>query len=200
MGSYHIIDGEKVSVRFRGQDKTCARCHKTVSLCPGKAMAKDCSLDRVLLSTHMEEHWTKVDYKPDTQELNEVDELDVQVGRKPHEPVDTLRPDHSLKYSSVVINGFSKLADEEDIYKILLEGGLPSDYEIDNIKKNDKSGQIVIENLEASVCISLTKHINGNKFVSRNIFVTSVVEKTPEKNAQPADLTNLSRQRRQVQV
>ena len=29
MGTYHIIDGEKVSVKYRGQDKTCARCHKT---------------------------------------------------------------------------------------------------------------------------------------------------------------------------
>ena len=28
MGSYHIIDGVKVSVRYRGQTRTCARCHK----------------------------------------------------------------------------------------------------------------------------------------------------------------------------
>ena len=41
MGSYHIIDGEKVIVRYRGQAKTCAKCHKTESICPGKAMAKD---------------------------------------------------------------------------------------------------------------------------------------------------------------
>ena len=60
MGSYHIIDGEKVSVKYRGQDKTCARCNKTESVCPGKAMARDCNYDRVLLSTHMEEHWQKV--------------------------------------------------------------------------------------------------------------------------------------------
>ena len=185
MGSYHIVDGEKVSVRYRGQAKTCAKCHKTESFCPGKAMAKDCTLDRVLLSTHMEEHWAKVDYKPDTQELNEVDELDVQVGRMEPEPVVSLRPDHSQKYSSVVINGFSKIADEEDIYKILIEGGLPTEYEIGDIKKNDKNGQIVIDNLEASICMNLTKHINGNKFFNKKVFVTSVVKKTPEKEPQP---------------
>ena len=54
LGSYHIIDGEKVSVKYRGQDRTCARCHKTESICQGKAMARDCTSDRVLLSTHME--------------------------------------------------------------------------------------------------------------------------------------------------
>ena len=61
MGSYHIIDGEKVSVKYRGQDKTCARCHKTESVCPGKAMARECTSDRVLLSAHKEDHW--VTYK-----------------------------------------------------------------------------------------------------------------------------------------
>ena len=50
MGSYHNIDGEKVSVRYRGQARTCARCHKTESVCPGRAIARDCTSARVLLS------------------------------------------------------------------------------------------------------------------------------------------------------
>ena len=81
-----------------------------------------------------------VGYQPDTKDLNEVDELDVQVGVKDVEqdPVDSLRLDHSEKYSSVLIHGFSKTAEEEDIYDILLEGGLPTDYQIGDIKKNDK--------------------------------------------------------------
>ena len=49
MGSYHIVDGEKVSVKYRGQDRTCARCHNTESACTGKGMAKNCTSDRVLL-------------------------------------------------------------------------------------------------------------------------------------------------------
>ena len=117
MGSYHIIAGQKVSVRYRGQDKTCARCHKTESNCPGKAVAKDCTSDRVLLSNHMKEHWEQVGYKPDTQDLNDVDILEVQIGRKqPEIPVeDSLRPDHTSKYTSVLISGFSKTAEESDM-------------------------------------------------------------------------------------
>ena len=184
MGSFHIIDGEKVSVRYRGQDKTCARCHKTESVCPGKAMAKDCTSDRVLLSAHMEEHWLKVEYRPDTQSLNEVDEIDVQIGRKEPEavPTDSLRPDYSEKYTSVLINGFPKTAEEKDVYDILLEGGLPSDYEIGLIRKIEKNGQLVIENLASTVCVSLTNHIHGEKFFNRKVFVTSVVQKTPSKD------------------
>ena len=185
MGSYYIIDGEKVSVKYRGQDKTCARCHKTESVCPGKAMARDCNFDRVLLSTHMEEHWEKVGYRPDTIELNEVDELDIQIGRKDPEPApeDSLRPDHTAKYTSVMISGFSKTADEQDIYNILLEGGLPEDYKIENIKKNDKNGKLIIDTLDPTVCVSLTKHIHGKKFFNKNVYVTSVVQKTPAKES-----------------
>ena len=168
MGSYHIIDGEKVSVKYRGQDRTCARCHKTESVCPGKAMARDCSSDRVLLSAHMEEHWDKVGYKPDSSELHEVDELNIQIGRKDPEPAppDLLRPDYTEKYSSVLINGFPKTSEEKDVYDILLEGGLPADYDIENIQKN---GQLVIDSLDSSVCFSLTRHIHWNKFFNRKV-------------------------------
>ena len=52
--------------------------------------------NRVLLSDHMEEHWESIGYKPDTEDLDEVDELDIQVGMKDPqpEPADSLRPDH----------------------------------------------------------------------------------------------------------
>ena len=138
-----------------------------------------------MLSTHMQEHWDKVGYKPDTIELNEVDELDIQIGRKAPEPApsDSLRPDHTAKYTSVKINGFSKTAEEQDIYNILLEGGLPSTYNIENIKKNDKTGQLIIDSLDPNVCVSLTQHINGSTFFNRKVFVTSVVQKTPVKDS-----------------
>ena len=51
MGSYHIIDGEKVSVRYNGQEWTCARCHKFKSACPGAAVAKNCTAECCCLPT-----------------------------------------------------------------------------------------------------------------------------------------------------
>ena len=49
--------------------------------------------------------------------------------------------------------------------------------------KNEKTGQLQINNLEFSVCQSLSSHIHGKQFFSRKVYVTSVVEKTPEKEA-----------------
>jgi hypothetical protein len=88
MGSYHIIDGEKVSVRYSGQEWTCARCHQFKRDCPGSAVARECTADRILLSAHMAQHWQKIGYSPETNDLNGVDdaqELDIQVGGKSKE-------------------------------------------------------------------------------------------------------------------
>ena len=137
-----------MSVRYSGQESTCARCHQYNKDCPGAAVANDCTADRVLLSTHMEEHWVKVGYRPDTMELNEVDELEIQIGRKEPEtaPVDSLRPDHTAKYTSVMINGFSKTAEEQDIYDILLEGGILQQEGICDISSAENTSQRDIGN------------------------------------------------------
>ena len=53
MGTYHIIDGSKVRVFYRGNKKTCGRCHKSSRECPGEAIAKNCEAkggDRIHLS------------------------------------------------------------------------------------------------------------------------------------------------------
>ena len=146
-------------------------------------MAKDCTSDRVLLSAHMQEHWEKVGYRPDTTDLNEVDEVNIQIGEKDPAPApaDLLRPDYSERYSSVLIKGFPKTTEEQDVYQVLLEGGLPTDYQIEKIRKDDRTGELAIDSLDPSVCLSLSNHIHGKRFFNRRVYVTSVVEKTPEK-------------------
>ena len=84
MGSFHIIDGEKVTIRYPGQEWSCARCHQFKRYCPGLAIARDCTADRVLLSQHMGSHWQKIGFKPEAESAAEVDkdsDLDIQIGQ-----------------------------------------------------------------------------------------------------------------------
>ena len=46
--------------------------------------------------------------------------------------------------------------------------------------------QLQIENLEPSICASLTSHIHGKQFFNKKVFVTSVVQKTPTKDTDTA--------------
>ena len=186
MGSYHIIDGEKVSVRYGGQEWTCARCHQFKRDCPGQAVARECTADRVLLSAHMVDHWEKLGYKPDTDNLNEVDgvqEPEVQVGGKDRKILKI--PESSLtgKYQAVIMRGFRKDSALDDLLEVLVEHGLPGEYRKEDISRNDKTGTISIENLKPEECLLLVEKMNGKRILSRQIYVTPLVANSPTKPA-----------------
>ena len=42
LGSYHAIDGQKVTLKYPGQQQTCARCYQTPRNCKGKGVARRC--------------------------------------------------------------------------------------------------------------------------------------------------------------
>ena len=42
IGSYHYLDGQKVTLRYVGQKQTCGRCHEDLPNCPGRGVAREC--------------------------------------------------------------------------------------------------------------------------------------------------------------
>ena len=71
IGSTHIIDGERVSIRYNGQRRTCNRCHQVTDRCPGKALAKDCTAQRVGLHEYMSKYWEFINFVPDSCDMSE---------------------------------------------------------------------------------------------------------------------------------
>ena len=72
MGTYHFLDGAKVRVFYRGNIKTCGRCHKESRNCAGGGFAKDCQASggvRIDLADHMKELWAEIDFSPTTFKL-----------------------------------------------------------------------------------------------------------------------------------
>ena len=126
MGSFHIIDGEKVSIKYSGQEWSCARCHKFKRECPGLAIARDCTDERVLLSTHMATHWSRIGYKPDaeaTPEADEAPELEIQIGQIKEKTAVVPTQQLKNKHKSVVVKGFSPKSSPEEIFNELLNNG-----------------------------------------------------------------------------
>ena len=183
MGSFHIIDGEKVSIRYRGQTRTCARCHQLETQCPGKAIAKECTAQRLLLSTHMEEHWKTVSYVPDkdSSNLEETEEeiaVDIQIGPKINH---SEGPDLTLRYNSVNINGFLPGTDLQLVHEVLLRHGLPHEVLVTDLLRKENAGKLTIENLSSETCINLMDRLHGKIFLKRKVFVTAVVAASPQK-------------------
>ena len=78
IGSVHIIDGERVSIRYSGQRRTCNRCHQEGSRCPGNALAKNCTAQRIPLSEYMLKYWHDINFTPDCTEFtDEVEDSEI---------------------------------------------------------------------------------------------------------------------------
>lgn len=67
MGTYHYIDGARIRIFYRGNEKTCGRCHQSPRNCPGDGLARQCQAAggvRVQLSDHMRKLWEEIGFKP----------------------------------------------------------------------------------------------------------------------------------------
>ena len=74
MGSFHLIDGSKVTVTYAGQRRTCGRCHETSRNCPGGGLGKICyekKRPKIDILDHMKAHWDVIGYKPSDFKLSE---------------------------------------------------------------------------------------------------------------------------------
>jgi hypothetical protein len=64
IGNTHMIDGEKVSIKYPGQSKTCNKCHQQANLCAGKGSTTECS--QFIIS-----YWKQINFKPETSDMND---------------------------------------------------------------------------------------------------------------------------------
>ena len=190
IGSVHIIDGEKVSIKYQGQIKTCNKCHQQSNACPGKGLAKDCSADRILLSQHMATYWKQINYQPDTMEMNDVDIEEEDEDRV--SKVDEIQTEPALfstdtnmieRYSGVVIKGVKKGSDLQDITDTLKEAGLPFSYEKEDLQVYEKHNKltIYIHDLQPETCVELVNNLHGQEKMGSKLSLYSLVEDTPTK-------------------
>lgn len=82
LGTYHILDRQKVSVRYEGQIQTCARCLETARKCKGNGIARKCEEKNGIkadFSQYIKELWREIGYCPDTdfQDIPEDDSEEI---------------------------------------------------------------------------------------------------------------------------
>ena len=186
IGSTHIIDREKVSIRYPGQIKTCNKCQELSSNCPGKGLARDCTADKILLSDYMTSYWKKIDFKPETTEMNEnVD--DFEEGNLETSPARTdevwFDTEDNYEYSGVVIKGIKKGSNQSEILNMLHEAGLPEPYGIEDCQFIDKFEMttVYVHDLKSETCVQMVKNIHRKEFQEKRLSAFSLVEDTPTK-------------------
>ena len=145
-----------------------------------------CTADRVMLSEYMTQHWAKVGYRPESDFLNGVDEipeLEIQVGNDKKENLLLSENNLSKKYRSVIVKGFLPETSIDTVTEELFRSGLPTGHKVDDILKNEKTGILTVTNLEPEQCLEIMEQMHAKRFLWRKIYVTSVVPYSPTKPA-----------------
>ena len=131
IGTYHVIDGQRISLRYSGQQQTCGRCHKTPQKCRGKGIAKKCEAEggiRIEFSDYILGLWQKIGYSPPNGEIvgDKLDRCESEEICDSFTPVKVPTGDVD-KYAGVSIRQFPKDSDQGDIVELLCKAGLPEE-------------------------------------------------------------------------
>ena len=185
IGSYHVLDGNKVSLRYPGQQQTCGRCHEVPRNCKGRGIAKKCEAEggvRVEFSDHILGLWRKIGYYPPNGELDagSLANLDPEVeqvgGTFTPAKVASADPE---KFAGVSIRQFPKETDQGEIMDLLTRSGLPDDKKEDVVIKTD--GVVMIRNLDNTISNQLIEALHGQINFGRKLFCNGVIPLTPLK-------------------
>ena len=195
MGTFHIIDGAKVRVFYRGNKKTCGRCHKFSADCPGDGLARDCEAaggDRVNLSDMMKELWEQIRFTPEAFELGE-EENKAFISDKERFPrfLEKAKPQQSEvdKYRGFTVKNFPTSLTDEEIKKFLVESGVSQDESKTqvNISRSSRNASATIEGIEP---VEVTKIIEAidfpsirTKFFNVPLYCRPLRIQTPEKES-----------------
>ena len=146
MGTYHYLDGEKTRIFYRGNDKTCGRCHQTSRGCPGKGIARECQEaggGRVNLYDHMRTLWQEIGFQPSSFKLPGSDD-EASEGDKPIEENNTfarnlvkaaVTEEEEERYCGMTIANLNRDLDDEGILKFVKEN-ISETIDIENVKIN----------------------------------------------------------------
>ena len=156
MGTFHLLDGRKLKVFYRGNKSTCGWCHKDMTKCVGQARAKFCKesgAQQVLLADHMQVLWAKIGFSPESFAAPEVDYDDIEIDENlggdrkilttSHFPRKLAHPkvaeEDKEKFSTARIKNFPLGVSEDEIVNFL---------------KKEVDERIVVENIK----IETTNH------------------------------------------
>ena len=187
LGSYHAIDGQKVTVRYPGQYQTCEKCHQTAKDCKGKGIARKCEAEggpKVDFSTYILDLWKRIGYFPENLQVNEDSNHDLDedpIVQQQTGGIFTPVKDSTFteKFTGVSIKQFLKEVDSGEIIEFIVKSGLPES-KVRNITINDR-GTAVVRGLKNSECLDLIAAIHGTRHFDRKLFCNGVVALTPEK-------------------
>ena len=180
LGSYHVLDGQKITVRYPGQQQTCGRCLRPSMVCKGRGVAKRCEVEggeKADFVDYILDMWSRVGYTPNSTDTSSLNDIPIQEASEDFTPVKINSSPE--KFTGVSIKNLPKDTDHGEVVELLIQLGLPENKK-DNVNVSD-SGTVVIKSIENSICLKLINALHKKIHFSRKLFCNGVIPLTPEK-------------------
>lgn len=199
MGTYHYLDGAKFRVFYRGNEKTCGRCHQGPRSCPGKGLARECQQaggERVNLYDHMRRLWADIGFEPSSFTLPVNDDTTSESDKPINESSRFTRNDTKAVISEKEEERFvgmtiSNLSPEltDDFVRKFVEENVSNELDEEEVKINRDKRKIVVSitrTLTAQVINKAMSKINFSdckeKFFGKPLYCRPLRNMTPEKS------------------
>ena len=190
IGTYHAIDGQRVTLMYSGQLQTCARCYETALNCKGGGIARKCETaqgPKVEFSDYIIKLWQKIGYVPGEVEMaavyDEHVDHDEGAGAVTKQTGGLFTPTKQVsepeKYSGVSVKQFPKDTDHGDIIEYLVNVGLPEALKDSVVIR--ENGKVTIRDLENAVCLEIITNIHNKVQFGKKLFCNGFIALTPEK-------------------
>ena len=185
IGSYHILDGQRVTLKYSGQRQTCARCLQTAEQCKGKGIARKCESEggiKADFGVYILDLWRKIGYAPDySKEYSNNEDAGIEEQLGGYFTPQKCEADFE-KFQGVNIKNIPKDIDQGEIVEFLIWSGLPAEKkELVEFKPN---GNVTIRDLENELCMLLINNIHEKRHFNRRLYCNGVIPLTPSKNSQ----------------
>ena len=191
IGTYHVLFGNKVTLRYQGQKQTCARCFENSSRCVGGGIAKKCEASggpKGDFSQHILDMWEKIGHNPEEIEVASVyddhGENSDQYQRGANFTPPQVRPVAS-NFKGVSIKNIPKETDHGEIVEFILKSGLP-----DNCTENiviNENGTVIVNNIENEVCNLLVRNIHLTKQFNKKLVCRGIIPMSPTQSNNAGD-------------
>ena len=188
--TYHVIDGHRVTLRYAGQQATCARCHQVPGACKGKGVARKCEEEggeKVDFLDYIYNLWTKIGHNPSEpvaeESLARGHKEDTQDHQEAHAGYHSQDPS---QFTGVSIKNFSKDKDHGEIVEFLIDSGLKLEFK-DNIKFTPR-GDVTISDVDNVHCQELITTLHMSKVPGDDkmtLKCNGIIPYTPTKPGRP---------------
>ena len=191
-GSYHVIDGHKITMKYPGMQQTCGRCLNIASSCKGRGVAKKCQAEggvKADFVSYILDLWHRIGYTPDSNDAVEdlVEAANTEVVEQNGGEFTPMKVNSSPdKFTGVTIKNIPRNVDHGEVMEFLVNCGVPQSAK-DHVTISE-NGVVSVRNLENSVCLALIECIHMKRHFSQKLYCNGYVPLSPQKKVETNSL------------